>query len=120
MKPKLAIVIASLVAAGAILYFALGKKPQRDEVADALTVMTGFRDRMCGCRDQPCIAKIRRQMASWAQGYVGAQAVTPTELESEKLAAIAEEIAKCAARVGNAPGPSGSAAADVPAGAGSS
>jgi Bacterial extracellular solute-binding protein len=111
MKPKQAIVLAFLAAVGVIIYLAAGRKPSGSVTDEALGVLSGFRDRMCACKDKACASKVSEDMTRWSQEYANTTDKTPpNDATTKRLAAIAEDLGKCMTQV------MGSAGATAPIG----
>lgn len=73
---------------------------QADEVAEAMAVMNGFTDRMCGCNDKACADTVQDEMNAWSAAMAktaGSQA-RPDEATMKKMTEIGVRYGECMAK----------------------
>lgn len=64
-----------------------------------LTTLEAFKDEICACGDQACIAGVQQRMLSWAMANLDAmKGVDPTDEEDAAAERIDSELAACTTR----------------------
>jgi hypothetical protein len=91
MKPKLAIVIGFLVAVAVIMYVYMSGQ-HRPAPRDMIAVISGFRDRMCGCKDARCRDTVGQALEAWTRSLSG---TSPEPDEITRFNAISNEMTAC-------------------------
>lgn len=63
----------------------------------AMKAMADFRDKICACKDTPCVQHVSDDMAKWSQDMAKADEEPPkmSEEDTKRATAIGEEMGKC-------------------------
>jgi hypothetical protein len=65
--------------------------------AAAMKAMEDFRDKICACKDTPCVQGVSDEMAKWSQDMAKNSEEPPrmSEEETKRATEIGEEMGKC-------------------------
>ncbi len=106
-----------IVCLAALSVAAIGCK-KKDGAGAAMSKMTEYKDKMCGCKDSACAQKVSDEMTKWGQEQAKDNKQSPamSEEETKKFTQIGEEMGKCMQKaMGGGADMAGSAAVVVPA-----